>query len=88
MQWIAQTELGISCISRVLDDFIIVITSPVQCLQQIKAFIYLWLDIGISTSLDKTCGTNEVITYLGYDLYSVGMEARLPQVTIPKCVHK
>jgi hypothetical protein len=88
LQWIARNKLGISCISHVLDDFIIVNTSPIECVHQIKAFLSMCLDNGIPISLDKTCGPKQIIAYLGYELDSLRMEARLPQDKISKCVEQ
>lgn len=88
LQWIAQNKLGIPCISHVLDDFIIVDISPTQCVYKLKSFLNMCSDIGVPISLEKTCGPNQVITYLGYELDSTKMECRLPKEKIVKCVNK
>ncbi|XP_061195748.1 uncharacterized protein LOC133203975 [Saccostrea echinata] len=88
LQWIAQNKLKISCISHVLDDFIIINKSPTECVKQLKAFLDMLMDIGVPISLEKTCGPSQIITYLGYELDSVKMESRLPDDKILKCVTK
>lgn len=88
LQWIAQNKLGISCISHVLDDFIVVDKSPTQCVYKLKTFLDMCTDIGVPISLEKTCGPKQVITYLGYELDSTKMECRLPEDKIIKCVDK
>lgn len=45
-------------------------------------------DIGVPISLEKTCGPDQVITYLGYELDSTKMECRLLKEKILKCINK
>lgn len=88
LEWIAQNKLYISCISHVLDDFIIIHKCPLTCVRQLKAFLSMCVDIGVPISLEKTCGPLQTITYLGYELDSCKMECRLPHDKIVKCIDK
>ena len=85
LQWIAQTKLGIDYTTHVLDDFIFVNKSYEACNKDLKQFLQMCNHIGVPIAHDKTYDACQIITFLGYELDTVKMEARLPQDKIQKC---
>ena len=80
LQWIAQSKLGISFILHILDDFLIL--GPAgnnTCKDHLQKFLALCDEIGVPIKLDKTVGPCRCLTFMGLEIDSVRMEARLPQ---------
>lgn len=85
VQWIAQEKLGIKFMTHVLDDFLIVDKSATECRKKLETFLTVCADIGIPMAKDKTFGPDKIMTFLGYELDTEMMEARLPIDKIRKC---
>ena len=79
IEWIAVQKLGIKFIIHILDDFLIMgpKNSP-ACQNDLNAFLDLCADLGVPIKESKTVFPTTVLTFLGLELDSESMEARLP----------
>ena len=80
LKWIAQTKLGISFILHILDDFLILGPSGTNsCMEHLQKFLSLCQELGVPIKGEKTKGPCTCLTFMGLEIDSVRMEARLPQ---------
>jgi hypothetical protein len=78
LQWIAQNKLGISHMVHIIDDFLILAGSSSSCRAHLDSFLAMCEDIGIPIAPDKTFYPATTMSFVGYELDSILMEARLP----------
>ena len=76
--WILQEKFSISGIVKVLDDFLFVHNDPQLCQHALNTFISLCQEIGVPIAHHKTAGPARIMIFLGIELDSIAMEARLP----------
>ena len=76
--WILRTNYNIRSVVKVLDDFLFVHHQETICRQYLNIFISLCNYIGVPIAHHKTEGPSRLITFLGIELDSKAMEARLP----------
>lgn len=85
LQWMAQTKCNIKHMVHVLDDFLIITPSDFAlCNQSLKMFIQLCNTLGVPIKDEKTEYANTTMTFLGIELDTIAMEARLPSDKIKK----
>lgn len=79
LEWVAKHKLGIQYIIHILDDFLI-FDSPGKndCNSSLQKFISMCTDLGVPINEEKTEYATTCITFMGLELDSVAMEARLP----------
>lgn len=77
--WILHHKYHITDVVKVLDDFIFISSDRQTSQDNITTFISLCNYIGVPIAHHKTEGPTNVITFLGIELDSLNMEARLPQ---------
>ena len=85
LQWIAQERLGIQHMVHILDDFLIL--GPANssvCQLNLQRFLQLCSSLGVPIKLEKTESARQVITFMGLELDSSVMEARLPADKLEK----
>lgn len=85
LKWIAQTKLGISWLIHILDDFFIL--GPANsdaCLRDLNKFLQLCDNLGVPIKAEKTELPSTILTFMGLELDSNLMEARLPQDKLVK----
>lgn len=79
LQWIAHTKGGITHIVHVLDDFLILSGQNKNiCNQNLKTFLKLCNTLGVPIKEEKTVYAQTIMTFLGIELDTIAMEARLP----------
>ena len=79
IQWILTTKFHVAGVVHVLDDFLFVGRAGTdQCSLGLEAFERLCADVNIPINQSKTVLPCTAITFLGIELDSVSMEARLP----------
>lgn len=79
LHWIASNKLSIKHMVHILDDFLILgPPNSITCQRNLEAFIALCSEIGVPIKSEKTQNACQVITFLGLELDSTTMEARLP----------
>ncbi|XP_048587466.1 uncharacterized protein LOC125570208 [Nematostella vectensis] len=86
IQWIAQSQFGITNMLHLLDDFLIVAPSAELCQRQLGVFLDLCAYLGIPMAPEKTCGPSPALSFAGIELDTIQMEARLPQDKLDKCI--
>ena len=87
LAWICQQKLGLHNTAQVLDDFLFLESTEIACQGSLDNFMKLCEDIYIPLAPEKTQGPAQVHTFLGIELDTVGMQAKLPQDKLLKC-HK
>ena len=83
---LARHKLEFDELLHLLDDFLFVSATYIQCQSNLNRFICLCNQLGIPIAPDKTCGPSTTLTFGGIELDSIKSEARLPQEKILKCV--
>ena len=82
---IAKNCLNIPDIIHILDDFFIVgPPASDKCLKYLSSFLTFCKEVGIPIKMDKTVNPTTCITFMGLELDSVAMEARLPPEKLAK----
>ena len=85
LEWIAKNRLNIQCVAHVLDDFLFVTKSLPEGHSALKKFKALCDILGVPLVDDKTVGPLQVLAFVGFELDTLLMEARLPQDKLVKC---
>ena len=85
IEWIARNKLNITNIIHILDDFWIAEKSKLRCQYQLSKFKEFCEEAGIPLAEEKTIGPYQVIEFVGIELDSMKMCARLPDQKIEKC---
>ena len=63
---------------KVLDDFFFVGKTQAECRHALDQFTKLCADLGVPLAPHKTVGPTTVLTFLGVELDTIQMQARLP----------
>lgn len=85
LQWVAINKLGVSSMVHVLDDFLFLGPKNSSiCALSLQQFISLCEALGVPIKDEKTEGPSSVLTFLGIELDTVMMEARLPVEKVVK----
>ena len=82
--WILQHRYNITNVVKVLDDFLFISHDLHTCQHYLSTFIHLCQHIGVPIAHNKTEGPAQVLTFLGIELDSVNMQARLPDDKLHK----
>ena len=77
--WILKHKFYMTSVVKVLDDFLFVQPSFDRCQRDLNTFLHLCRDLGVPIAQHKTEGPANVLTFLGLELDTLLMEARLPQ---------
>lgn len=79
LQFISVTYLHIPHMVHILDDFLFMgpVNSPI-CQRSLDNFLRFCAQIGVPIKSDKTVTATPIITFMGLELDSILMEARLP----------
>lgn len=85
LQWIACSKFGVSNMLHILDDFLFLgpPDSPV-CNLALSQFISMCEVLGVPIKCEKTEGPSTTLIFLGIELDTMNMEARLPRDKIEK----
>ena len=85
LEWISQNKLHIPYVLHLQDDFLIVSPSEDSCQHQLDTCLMLCSYLGIPMAPEKTVGPSTTLAFVGIELDTVLMEARLPQEKLDKC---
>ena len=86
LEWIAHTKFHITYIRHVLDDFCMVNTTQALCQRDLRCFQLMCFQLGVPLAPEKTCGPATVLPFLGIELDTVALEARMPMDKVNKCL--
>ena len=78
LKWILEHKFNVQNIVKYLDDFLFIANTKSECQRALKAFTHLCSDIGVPLAPHKTIEPTNIITFLGIELDSISMYARLP----------
>ncbi|MES9971263.1 MAG: reverse transcriptase domain-containing protein, partial [Candidatus Thiodiazotropha sp.] len=85
IEWIAKKHLSIPDIIHILDDFFMIgPPASERCLHYLTSFLTFCKKVGIPIKAEKTVYPTTCITFMGLELDSVKMEARLPPDKLSK----
>ena len=87
LEWVTRNKLKINNLIHMLDDFLFVAKSFKLCQQQLLLFVKLCDYLGVPIAPEKTCGPATVLSFVGIELDTIKMEARLPEDKVLKCKH-
>lgn len=76
--WILTEKLGVTHLTKILDDFFFTGPTHVECNRSLQLFKCLCDQLGIPVAAEKTIGPDRVMIFRGIELDSVKMIARLP----------
>jgi len=85
LEFIALQKLGIKDVVHILDDFLFL--GPVNsqvCQNNLEKFLEMCQKLCVPIKQEKTQNATQVITFMGLELDSVAMEARLPHDKLAK----
>lgn len=84
MEWIARDVLLASAVIHVLDEFLFLTPSSAKCQADLNRFLQLCDTLGVPVTY---MGPFPCLQFVGINLDTQAMEARLPQDKIDKCKH-
>ena len=86
IKWILAKHCDASNVVKILDDFLFV-SSLRKCSTHLKTFQSLCQELGVPLAAHKTLGPSQTLTFVGIELDTIAMEARLPQEKLTKYTH-
>ena len=78
LEWIAIEKIGCKAMVHILDDFLFIENTYSDCLQSLRSFLHMCSDIGILIADEKTHMPFTSMTFVGFSLDTLRMEASLP----------
>ena len=84
LQWAALRYSTDFEMLHVLDDFLFISPEKEKCNKGLQTFLTLCSKIGVPIAEEKTEGPHQILTFLGIELDSNVMEARLPKDKLEK----
>ena len=88
LKWILQNKLLVGTVVKVLDDFLFIANTKQQCQAALNSFIYMCHELGVPVAHHKTAGPTQIITFLGIEIGTLNMVARLPMDKLDKYKHE
>ena len=79
LEWILKHNYGLQHVLHILDDFFIAEQSHMKCLTGFSTLLRLFMSVGAPVVASKTLGPSQVLEFMGIELDTVRMEARLPE---------
>ena len=79
LQHFFEQSLGITCVVHYIDDFLFVVKDVKLASDQLRRALGLCVRLGLPMAKDKTEGPTTQLTFLGIEIDTVAMEARLPE---------
>ena len=84
LEWIISTRLSNVIVLHILDDFLFISPTEVDCQQALDLFTCICQDIGVPLAPDKTVGPTMIIDFAGIRLNTIDMYASLPPDKVSK----
>ena len=78
LEWIPKNNCGLKHVLLILDDFFIAEPSRLQCLSSFSTLLRVFMSVNTPVITSKTLGPSQVLEFMGIELDSTRMEARLP----------
>ena len=85
LEWIALNKSKASEVVHILDDFLFLAPNHAKCSSDLSKFLVVCDDLGVPIAQEKTVEPCTRITFMGIELDSVEMVARLPKDKIVNC---
>lgn len=85
LNWVAKNKLHIPHMHHILDDFFIAAGTFNECAHQLAVFLKFCDEVGVPMAPEKTLGPSRVLPFMGIDLCSISMQARLPMDKVHRC---
>ena len=85
LEWITLGSVHNCSVHHVLDDFIFIAPTAMECQMGLDAFLEICKNVGVPIADEKTQGPCTTLTFLGIELDSLDMESRLPIDKLEKC---
>ena len=79
LEWVLKHNCGLQHVLHILDDFFIAEPSCFQCLSSFSKLLRLFMSVKAPVVNSKTLGPSQVLEFMGIELDSTRMEARLPE---------
>lgn len=79
LEWILKHNYGLQHVLHILDDFLVIEPSRVQCLTSFSTLLRVFMSLKAPLVASKTLGPSQVLEFMGIVLDSARMEARLPE---------
>ena len=83
IHWKGFAFLNVQHMVHTLDDFLI-LGSHNACHRDLTDFLQFYSVIGIPITMEQTVYPSKIITFMGLELDSISMEARLPEDKLEK----
>ena len=78
LEWVLKHNYGLQHVLHILDDFFIAEPSRFQCLSSFSKLLRFFMSVKAPVVTSKTLGPSQVLEFMGIELDSTCMEARLP----------
>ena len=78
LEWILKNNYGLKHVLHILNDFFIAEPSRLQCLSSFSTLLRVFMSVNAPVVASKTLGPSQVLEFMGIELDSTRMEARLP----------
>lgn len=78
LEWVLKHNYGLQRVLHILDDFFIAEPSRLQCLASFSTLLRFFMSVHAPVVAAKTLGPSQVLEFMGIELDSTRMEARLP----------
>ena len=79
IEWILTHNYGLQHVLHILDDFLVIEPSRAQCLTSFSTLLRVFMSLRAPLVASKTLGPSQVLEFMGIELDSSRMEARLPE---------
>ena len=78
LEWVLKHNYGLQRVLHILDDFFIAEPAHLQCLASFSTLLRFFMSVHAPVLTSKTLGPSQVLEFMGIELDSTRMEARLP----------
>ncbi|KAI8515695.1 hypothetical protein Bbelb_065080 [Branchiostoma belcheri] len=85
LEWVAVQKLNIRYPTHILDDFMFANDTYASCERDLAAFCDMCQDVGVPLAGEKTLHPDTIMSFLGIELDTIAMEARLPLDKLYRC---
>jgi len=85
LEWIAVRKLNIRYPTHIIDDFLFANSTYSSCERDLELFSNMCQEVGVPLAEEKTFHPDTTMTFLGIELDTIKMEARLPLDKLQKC---
>ena len=82
LHWLIANWLRVPGVVHYVDDFLLIVADEGAAAEHLRAVLDLCEQLGIPMAADKTEGPVPCLTFLGIELDTAAMQARLPQVKL------